>query len=272
VARRTRADRRSSQGTTAPPGGEWLGGRLAPPFFITDAEQPYRAQIALWLELPQGLIVGQELTAPANVEGALGRALLAALERPLIGPVRRPPRIRVADQELAAEVRAVVGDGVPILVAPTPELDEVLESMIEEMPSGSDEEPSYLEGGRISVEIVAELFGAAEYLYRIAPWRVATDDQVVRVDIPELGIQGACLSIIGALGESLGIVLFPSLEDYESFAPEEPESTRRRIDLGSGCLALSFERGAEISSRMRRASHPGKPLAPEPDAERWTLC
>ncbi len=265
MARRTRSDRRRSQRTTAPPGSEWLGGRLAPPFFITDCEQPYRAQIALWLELPQGLIVGQALTAPADAEGSLGRALSAALTRPLIGPVRRPSRIRVADQDLAAEVRAIVGDGVAILVAPTPELDQVLESMIEAMPSDSDEEPSYLEGGRISEEIVAELFGAAEYLYRVAPWRVATDDQVVRVDISELGIQGACLSIIGALGESLGIVLFPSLEDYEAFAPEESAPTGRRVDLGSSCLALSFERGADIPIRMRReiGEHGWPVAAPE---------
>ena len=252
MARRTRADRRREQGTSAPSGGEWLGGRLAPPFFITDAEQPYRAQIALWLELPQGLIVGQEVTAPANVEGALGRALLAALERPLIGPIRRPSRIRVADEALAAEVRAIVGDGVPILVTPTPELDEVLESMIEAMPSDSDEEPSYLEGGRISEAIVAEFFGAAEYLYRVAPWRAATDDQVVRVDISEFGIQGACLSIIGALGESLGIVLFPSLADYEAFSPEEPSPTGGRIDLASSCLGLIFDRGADLPIGMRR--------------------
>jgi hypothetical protein len=230
-----------------------VGGRLTPPFFVTDADEPYRAQVALWLELPEGLIVGLELTAPADAEGALGRALSAALERPRIGPVRRPSRIRVADVDLAAEVQAIVGDGIPIRVAPTPELDEVLEHMVEGMASDSEEEPSYLEG-RIPEEAVAELFRAAEYLYRVAPWRVATDDQVVRIDIPDFGIEGACLSIIGALGESLGFLLFPSFGAYAAFAEvaEDPPTLEGPIDLGTSWLALNFERGADLPAAMRR--------------------
>jgi hypothetical protein len=142
VARRARATGRRLRPGNAETGCEWVGGLLAPPFFVTDAEEPYRAQIALWLELPEGLIVGQELTAPADAEGALGRALSAALERPLAGSPRRPSRIRVADSDLAAEIRPIVGNEVQIRVAPTLELDEVLVIMIEAMPSDSDEQPS----------------------------------------------------------------------------------------------------------------------------------
>ncbi|MHC4932733.1 MAG: SEC-C metal-binding domain-containing protein [Planctomycetota bacterium] len=264
MARRARPPRRRLRPENPGTGCEWVGGRLAPPFFVTDAREPYRAQIALWLELPEGLIVGQELTEPANVERALGRALSAALERPLIGPARRPSRIRVVDAELAAEVRAIVGDEIPIRVAPTPELDEVLESMIEAMPSDSDQEPSYLDGGRIPEDAVAELFRTAEYLYRIAPWRVATDDQVVRVDIPDLGIEGACLSIIGALGESLGFLLFPSLGAYAAFreVAEDPPGLEGPIDLGTAWLALNFERGADLPAAMRREiAESGWPVA-----------
>ena len=50
-------------------------------------------------------------------------------------------------------------------------------------------------------------------LYRSAPWESACDDQILRDDIPDLN-EGACLSIIGALGESLGFVLFPSEKGY----------------------------------------------------------
>jgi hypothetical protein len=244
---------------------EWVGGQLASPFFVTDAEEPYRAQIAIWLELPEGLIVGLETAGPAEAEGALARALSASLEQPLVGARRRPGRLRVADEGLAAEVRAVVGEEIPIRVSPTPELDEILESMIETMPRDYQEEESYLEGSRVSPEAVAELFRSAVYLYRVAPWRVATDDQVVRVDIPELGIEGACLSIIGALGESLGLVIFPSLADYEAFGDEELAPSGQPIDLGSEYLALSFERGSDLPGGMlREVAEHGWPL-PYPD-------
>ena len=53
----------------------------------------------------------------------------------------------------------------------------------------SDKRASYLVGGHIAVEAMAALFTVARSLYRVAPWKVATDDQVLRVDIPELDVE-----------------------------------------------------------------------------------
>jgi len=65
--------------------------------------------------------------------------------------------------------------------------------------------------------------------------KVADDDQVLRVDIPQLGVEGACLSIIGALGESFGITLFPSHGGHEAFVaagsePQEDGATESQLD------------------------------------------
>ena len=166
---------------------EWVGGRLSPPFFVTDRDEPYRPALVAWVELPGGLVVGQDLVAPEASSGAAGRTLLAALERPLVGPARRPARIRVGDASLAREVREAVGDGIPIEVAPTPELDELLEAMLAAAPEG-DQEASYLEGGRVSPAAVAKLFSAARLLFTAKPWEVAHDGQVLRMDIPALGV------------------------------------------------------------------------------------
>ncbi|MFQ5478668.1 MAG: YecA family protein [Candidatus Binatia bacterium] len=234
-------------------GHEWVGGRLLPPFFITDREEPYRPDLVVWMDLPDGLIVGQNVVAPEETDGAVARVLLAAMEQPLVGPPRRPERIRVAEASLVDELRAVVGEAIEIDVAPTPELDELLEAMLESMPAG-DEDESYFEEGRVSRATLGEFFASAECLYRIAPWRVASDDQVLRMDIPALGVEGACVSIIGSLGESLGLLIFPSLAGYEAFAQgtEEPLGRIGRIDLGTDWLALSFERGADLPAAMRR--------------------
>jgi hypothetical protein len=74
--------------------------------------------------------------------------------------------VRVADERVAGELHAVVPD-LEIVVAPTPELDAVLEHMTNAMPPG-DEHSSYFEEGRVSAESVAALFRAAELLWR---WR-----------------------------------------------------------------------------------------------------
>ena len=159
-----RTGRRKRTGLTR----EWIGGRLSPPLFIQDRDDPYRPELVMWLEQPSGLVVGEEVVATEEAEGAVARVLLAALERPFAGPPRKPPTIRVAEASIAAEVRAALGDSIPVVVAPTPELDDHLESMLELMPD-SEDQLTYLEGGRIDPSTVARLFHAAQLLYDRAP-------------------------------------------------------------------------------------------------------
>jgi len=219
--------------------------------------------LAIWLELPSGLIVGQELCRPEDAEGAVGRVLLAAMERPAAGRPRRPAKIRVGHARLAAEVRAAIGDSIPIEVAPAPELDHLLDELLESMPDDGVED-SYLQGGCIAAAIVRDLFVAARILYGIAPWKIATDDRALRMDIPALGIDGACVSIIGSLGQSRGLIIFPSLHGYEAFRRIASKPLRRTacLDMGTGWLALNFERKADLSPTMRReAKSYGWPVA-----------
>jgi hypothetical protein len=258
--RRARGARRRERG-----GREWVGGCLSPPFFITDRDEPYRPGFVVWMDVSDGLVLGQDVVAPEDAEGAVGRALLAAMARPLAGPPRRPDRIRVADARLADEVRAALGDDTPVAIAPTPELDALLERMLESMSQeGGDDGESYFEDGRIPPAAVAELFRSADLLYGLAPWKVATDDQVLRMDIPALGVEGACVSIIGNLGESLGVLIFPSLAGYEAFGEAGDELARGGSpgDFGTDLLSLGFERGADLPLGMRRevAEH-GWPVA-----------
>ena len=234
---------------------EWIGGRLSPPIFIHDREEPYRPELVIWLAASSGLVVGQEAVAPEDAEGAVARVLLAALDRPLAGPKHRPDVIRVADHALATEVRAAVADAIPVVVAPTPELDTVVENLVEWMPDSDEGEKSYFEGGRIPPEAVAELFTAADLLYRTAPWKVAADTQVLGMDIPALGVEGACVSIIGHLGESLGVLVFPSFAGYQAFGRKATGGSFEgggRVDLGTHSLSLNFVRGADLPDSMRR--------------------
>jgi hypothetical protein len=258
AGRRAGGGRRRGRGSS-----EWIGGLLLPPFFITDRDEPYRPGLVVWMDSRDGLVVGQEVVGPEDADGAVARVLLSAMERPLAGPPRRPERIRVATAALATEVLAALGDATPIEISPTPELDELLGLMLESMQE-EDESGSYLEDSRIPPATVAGLFAAAEVLYGLAPWQVATDDQVLRMDIPALGVEGACVSIIGNLGESLGLLIFPSLGGYEAFgrAADEHVLGSGPIDLGTDWLSLGFERGADLPVGMwREVAEHGWPVA-----------
>ena len=92
---------------------EWVGGRFAAPVHITGEAAPYRPTLLAWIELPDGLVVGTRLSKPTEEHGALGRALTEAMLRPLVGSARRPSSIRVADAELAAEVKTVLPQADP---------------------------------------------------------------------------------------------------------------------------------------------------------------
>lgn len=243
--------RRRPEPPQAPPPLEWVGGRLPTPFYITGADPLYRPEMVLRVELPSELIVAGDVLKP-NAPKSLGRALLEAFKRPLAGPPRRPRRIRVATAAEAAEVRAAVGPAIEVAVAPTPELATVMEAMAEGI-SGNEKE-SYFEGGRVPRDRVADLFAAARALHAAAPWKRAAEEQTLRMDIPALGVEGACVSIIGALGQSLGLIIFPSQMAFHAFAgtADAGPLSEGPVDLGTTMLSLTFERAGRLPPSMRR--------------------
>ena len=237
--------------TRRPEAAEWVGGKILSPMWITEPE-PHRPEIILWVQMPEELVVRFALLDPQRPV-TVSQTFFDAMGAPMVGPPRRPRRIRVADPAVATELRTAIGDRIPITVAPTPELDRVVQVMARTLPADG-EVLSYLEGGRVSEASVESLFGAARMLYHAAPWRIAADSQIVRIDVPASDIRGACLSIIGALGQSLGFILFPSLEAFNSFVElgktGPPENAP--IDFGAGHLALTFVREDDVSPQLRR--------------------
>jgi hypothetical protein len=127
--------------------------------------------------------------------------------------------------------------------------------MAEHLDGDGDEPESYLEAGRVSVETLAAFFKVAARLYRAAPWKLAWDSQVLALDVPAYGVQGACLSIIGQLKESFGLLVFESYEKYralERASEQHQESGQPLESLGTSVLALNFDRGADIPPPMRQ--------------------
>src|SRR6266542_4371760 len=141
-------------------GREWAGGRAALPAFVME-EAPFRPEVILWCEAPEGLIVGSDIVdprAPISFAESLGNAMAA----PMFGSPRRPARLRVAFPDLAAEIRAAHPQ-IDVLVVPTPEVDDALSALAQSRRDAEHE--SHLEGGRIPEAAVARLFRAAEILW-----------------------------------------------------------------------------------------------------------
>ena len=265
MSHRRRGARRPHRTRRARPAREWVGGVSWPPIVI-DTPEPTRAGWVVWLELPDNLIVGQEVVEPDKVAGAVARTLREALAQPLVGAPRTPGMIRVADNDLAAEVRAAVGDTIPVRIAPTPELDDIVKDLMESLPDSVDDDASYFADGKISPEAVADLFSASSSLLDSAPWTYAADNQFLRMNIPDLGVDGACISIVGQLGEIRGFMVFPSrdaVDDFVAFCASGA-SPREPFSLGSDYLMLTFSPVSELPPLMRtEAEHCGWPAEEE---------
>ena len=231
----------------------WIGGKITAPLYVAEPT-PHRPDLILWIEMPAGLVLAADVIAGPSPPNAVADCLVQALNHPMQGPPRRPNRIRVADGELADAVRVSVGEPIPIEVGPTPELELLARELGLDL-GGGDLPPSYLEDGRVGAELVGQLFEVASRLYPLAPWKSATDSQVVGIDVPELGISGACVSIVGAMDTSFGLVIFESLDAFWVFAEAGAQLSSGagdEIDLGGRVLSLNFERKSDIPKPMRR--------------------
>jgi hypothetical protein len=98
---------------------------------------------------------------------------------------------------------------------------------------------------------VGRFFAAAARLFRAAPWRVAADAQILALDAPAFGYANACLCIIGALGESLGVLVYRSMEDYLSLL-RTAISGRSITGPGVVTFAVNFDRSSRVSQRLRQ--------------------
>lgn len=161
------------------------------------------------------------------------------------------------DDRLAKELRRVAG-GIPITVAPVPELDAAFAGL-REMVAGQSK-PTYLYGGEISEDVVASFFAASHALFKTAPWRAVAEHQIVGVDIPRMKVKGACLSVIGGNDESFGLLLFRSLEDYFDFGQRPAKGGRRKDPVAM--RSMSFGSRKEIPpSMLREIKAHGWPVA-----------
>lgn len=218
------------------------------PFEIAEPE-PHHPDLVLWMALPEGRVLHVGTLGPFSSETFAESCHTALLRLGHTGALPPHARVRVPDEQLAAELEARFGGSVTVRVAPVPELEQPFQDLVSSLSRGGRDR-SLFDGGA-SAEAVTQLFLAAEDLYLAAPWEGPADSATIRVDAPELGIRGACAVVIGGLGESLGFLVFPSLEAHDRFLDlADPLQRGEEIDFGCDSLALEFESEVDVPPTM----------------------
>jgi len=252
---------------------EWVGGRFHTPWRSEGARVQARLDAVLWVAVPSGLIVGQSLCPADDAHAMVGEVLAEALEAAREGPIDPPDRIRVCDEATAAVARGIVGDAVPVGVAPTPELDALAAAVVDQMPDPTQPR-RFADPAELDAEAMRALFVGAARLAEAAPWRWLTMEQALRVDSPVMGIEAASVNFHGGGNEEPAMLLIPSLYvDDDGLGPLEDVAGERTtspdaadVEQTPEWLALSYLRGDELTPRLRKvASQHGWPVA-SPDA------
>lgn len=230
-------------------GVEWVGGLVSMPAYVTGEGEPYRPEALFWM-CPDG-VLGSTMGKPGELLGLASESLQSAIERPMFGRPHAPGRVRVASPELADALRAG-HPGLDIVCAPTPELDALLAVLLEKMDEDAPAEQSYL-SPEIGADAVGAFFRAAAGLFRAKPWKIVPDDQCIfSVTIDELEVRDAAMSVIGQMGESLGLILFSGIDDFEAFLDAADAMKHGEGPVMPPHVALNFDRGAELSAALRK--------------------
>jgi hypothetical protein len=232
-------------------GVEWVGGVVRMPAYVTGEGEPYRPDVLLWMN-DDGLVLGTTTAKPGEVVGTAGDHLRTTIERPMIGPPHSPTRVRVASPELADVLRAS-HPAIDVVCAPTPEIDAVFAAMRERMDEDDVEtEQSYLSPD-IDAAALASFFRAAARLFRAKPWGVVpSDESLFAVTIEKLDVRDAAVCVIGQMGQSHGVILFSGVAGFEAYVEAVEAMEGGEEATMPPYHALSFERGAELSTTLRK--------------------
>lgn len=231
-------------------GIEWVGGLVALPAYVTGEGEPYRPETLFWMGA-EGAVLGHAAGKPGELVGLAAESLRSTIEQPIFGKPHAPTRVRVASPELAEALRAG-HPGLEVVCAPTPEIDVVAAAMRGKMKEDAESEQSYF-SREVGPDAVAAFFRAAAGLFRSKPWKVVPSDQsLISVTIEQLGVRDAAMSVIGQMGQSHALILFSGLDDFEAYLAAAKPVARGEEPRMPPHVALSFERGADLTAELRK--------------------
>ena len=245
---RERAGRTASAGS-----GDWVVGRRPAPFVI-EKPVPYRPE--LWVLLDAG---ADQMIAVETMEAGKSSADLAEW---VAGRVRPGVRLRVDEHEMAEALRQRLGGEVAVLEAPTPEIDgaiDALEAYSAQTRGDEGRAPQWIDGA--AADAKTAFYDSAGRFERAGPWEKANDGQVLAIDVPALGWNGACVSILGQAEETFGLLLFRSLAAYVAFVRlGDAAVDARRPPLGPGVelFSINFDRPRDLPGGKKLAGEARK--------------
>jgi hypothetical protein len=214
---------------TSGPDADWLDPSSSSP----------EGDCILWVDGSQGMVRGMDVVAPETGPEAVVRTLIRAMEHPHSpGMPMRPKKIVVRDRELQFFLRGVLQDlDITLDYAPElPLIDEIFRGLQDAMSTRPPQlPPGYAE----------PLMNKADDLWKVAPWELLADHQIIAIEINHWDIGTLYASVMGMLGMEYGVLFYRSLESLKQFRQRAMQQSSleemQEAFLGQDCLFLTYE-------------------------------
>lgn len=225
-------------------GETWSCGIRALPATI-EGDPPKPVVAVLWTcqagVRAAGVFEGTEV-GDAELAGSFEQAVV----EPMVGvPGRRPSRIRVASEPLARRIGALVS-GPDIEVAPTPDVEHAFDSLAAAMSAPPGDQDDVLAAldllGTLDEPLRHELMLQARDFFEAQPWTLFAADVPVKVRIPAHELRDGHLTIMGHGGETYGLMLFRTGEDFTVFCKLSEAHGPVAPGGVPTCYSLTYER------------------------------
>ncbi|EMI17678.1 hypothetical protein RMSM_05404 [Rhodopirellula maiorica SM1] len=199
---------------------QWWVGLFQPPLWIADRATPYRAYLQLILDSNSGCVVGTDSSVELPSAERQWQVLVETMANPMVGQPRRPESV-ILDPRMSAEPLTRYSDSLKVITGDqqvAAGFDELISNFL--LSSGEGEVPLAKTEG-VTNELMERYYDAAARFYKAAPWKMVGGDNLIRLEYLESGEPSWGITVMGQLGQVLGLSLIENVKQARKFLQQE---------------------------------------------------
>jgi hypothetical protein len=219
----------------------WEGDRRSLSTLISnyDDDELEQRDCVVWIDGVEGSVRAMEMVSSDLGPEAIVRNLLRAMEHPQQPATpSRPQKIVVSSKETQFYLRGIL-QGLNIQVDYKGELPLVdhLFKRLEEM--------SQSRVPRIPKEYAKVMKDATNRLWKLAPWKVLADHEILTLKINHWDIDSIYICVMGMMATEYGLLLYRSLDSLKRFRVsafgDDQSQNMEAVFLEQDCIFMTFE-------------------------------
>ncbi len=198
----------------------------------------------MWADSMQGIVRGLSVVPPETGNEAIVRTLLQAIEMPQGGvEPARPRKVVVSDREIQFFLRGALQDlDIQVEhVSTLPVIDEVFQKL----------QAPDVQSLKLPEVFEETLIQKAALLWRDAPWKSLSEQEILAIELNCWEIKTLYLSILGIAGMEYGLLFYRDLTSLQQFRhnlihSQDFSDGMKQAFLEQNCLFINFNPSKDV--------------------------